>query len=146
MTQDLLYITAPILSAIIPLAVFLAVMEFSRVEGRTISRLKGQRAFGICGICTAAILLVWSMAIGEYAIALMATGLAMFFFSITVISGALLDVARMDPSMLVGGRCRQGGRPHRTDVNTPARAVFTGLGGENPIDGGFRPLRTPENP
>lgn len=106
MTQDLLYITAPILSAIIPLAVFLIVMEASRTDGRTASRLKGQRAFGICGCCTAAILAVWSGAIGEYAITLMAVALLMFFAAIAVISDALLSVEEMDPSMFVGGKCR----------------------------------------
>lgn len=146
MTADLLYITAPILSAIIPLAVFLAVMESSKTEGRTVSRLKGQRAFGICGICTAAVLFAWSVGIGEFVIALMGIGLALFFFSIAVISGALLDVARMDPSMLVGGKCRNCKQPPWRDVNIPTGALFTGAGGANPINGVFRHLRTSENP
>ncbi len=146
MTADLLYIASPVLSAIIPLIVFLAVMESSRTEGRTVSRLKGQRAFGICGICTAAILFAWSIGIGEFAIALMGIGLAMFFMAIAVISGALLDVARMDPSMLVGGKCRYCKQHGRTGVNIPADRVYTGIGGANTINGGFRPLRTPENP
>lgn len=138
MTQELLYITAPILSAIIPLAVFLCAMELSRNEGGTVSKLKGQKAFGICGICTALILVIWAGFLGEFAITLMGIALLMFYFSMAVISDALLDVARMDPAMLVGGKCR--------GVNIPATGVYTGAGRTNPSKGGFRPLRTPETP
>ena len=129
--QDLLYITAPILFAIIPLAVFLTVMEFSRSEGRTVSRLKGQRAFGVCGACTATILALWSAAMGEFSITLMAIGLLMFFAAIAVISDALLSVEGIDPTMLVGGKCRvytsprgrcirgKEGRTRQSRVQTP---------------------------
>ena len=106
MSADLLYVTAPILSAVIPLAVFLIVMERNRGEGKVISRLKGQLAFGACGICTATPLSLWAILTEEFAIALMGAGLILFFFAMAVISDALLSVAKMDPMMIVGGKCR----------------------------------------